>query len=210
MSRATAQKDAAMKIPKKQDFPVGEIRRFLEPGPVVLVSSAWRRNTNIMTMGWHTVLEFSPSLVGCLISSGNHSHEMVRRSRECVINVPSVDLATTVADIGNCSGATIDKFQKFKLTKADATNVKAPLIAECHANLECRLVEFLKRYDFFIFEVVKAHAPAAPKYPKTIHYRGEGIFMVAGGSLNLRRRSGPKCCDRWPRWAKSRLYQSVL
>ena len=47
--------------------------------------------------------------------------------------------------------------------KADAANVKAPLIAECHANLECRLVEFLKRYDFFIFEVVKAHAPTAPK-----------------------------------------------
>jgi flavin reductase (DIM6/NTAB) family NADH-FMN oxidoreductase RutF len=94
-----------MRIPKKRDFPVAEIRRFLEPGPVVLVSSAWRGETNIMTMGWHTVMEFSPSLVGCVISERNHSFELVRRSRECVINVPTVDMATQVARIGTCSGA---------------------------------------------------------------------------------------------------------
>ena len=52
----------------KSDFPVANIRRYLEPGPIVLVSSAWRGETNIMTMGWHTVLEFVPSLVGCVIS----------------------------------------------------------------------------------------------------------------------------------------------
>jgi hypothetical protein len=113
----------------KHDFPVHDIRRFLEPGPVVLVSSFWRGKTNIMTMGWHTVLEFSPSLIGCLISRGNHSHEMVRRSRECVISVPTVDLATKVVDIGNCSGATVDKFARFKLTPAEAQEVKAPLIS---------------------------------------------------------------------------------
>ena len=75
-----------MKHFKKTDFPVSNIRRFLEPGPIVLVSSAWKGKTNIMTMGWHMVLEFTPSLVGCLISSGNHSHDMISRSRECVIN----------------------------------------------------------------------------------------------------------------------------
>src|SRR5204863_4497081 len=150
------EREAAIMTAKrtKRDFPVHEIRRFLEPGPVVLVSSAWRGKTNIMTMGWHTVLEFQPSLVGCLISGGNHSHEMVRRSRECVINVPTVDLAAKVVGIGNCSGAAVDKFSKFKLTAVAADQVKAPLIAECHANLECRLVDgdLRKRYDFFIFE----------------------------------------------------------
>ncbi len=180
-----------MAIAKKKDFPVGEIRRFLEPGPVVLVSSAYRGKANIMTMGWHMVLEFTPSLVGCLISSGNHSHEMIHRSRECVINVPTADLAAKVVDIGNCSGATVDKFERFKLTATPAETVKAPLIVECHANLECRLIEQQDKYDLFIFEVVKAHAPATPKYPKTVHYRGEGMFMVAGRSLNLRRRFRP-------------------
>ena len=88
-----------MAIAKKKDFPVGEIRRFLEPGPVVLVSSAYRGKTNIMTMGWHMVLEFTPSLVGCLISSGNHSHDMISRSRECVINVPTADLQGSGVDV---------------------------------------------------------------------------------------------------------------
>ena len=180
-----------MKVVKKRDFPVGDIRRFLEPGPVVLVSSAHRGKTNIMTMGWHMVLEFSPSLVGCLISSANHSHGLIRRSRECVINVPTVGLAATVVDIGNCSGAEVDKFERFKLTASPAVRVKAPLIAECHANLECKLIELREKYDLFIFEVVKAHAPARPKYPRTIHYRGDGMFMVAGRPLDLRRRFRP-------------------
>jgi flavin reductase (DIM6/NTAB) family NADH-FMN oxidoreductase RutF len=178
-----------MKIYKKQDFPVSDIRRFLEPGPVVLVSSADKGERNIMTMGWHMVMEFTPSLVGCLISSGNHSYELVSRSRECVINIPTVELAPIVAKIGNCSGAEVDNFAKFKLTAAPAALVKAPLIAQCYANLECRLVDgrLRDKYNVFIFEVVKAHAPRAPKYPKTIHYRGDSIFMVAGRSLNLRR-----------------------
>lgn len=174
---------------KKRDFPVSEIRRFLEPGPVVLVSSAFKGERNIMTMGWHTVMEFTPSLVGCVIAAGNHSYALVSGARECVINVPTVELARTVAGIGNCSGAEVDKFAKFKLTAARAEIVQAPLIAECFANLECRLVDgrLRDKYNFFIFEVVKAHAPAAPKYPKTIHYRGDGMFMVSGQSLNLRR-----------------------
>ena len=87
----------------KKDFPVSEIRRFLEPGPIVLVSSACEDQTNIMTMGWHMMMEFSPALVGCLISSGNHSFELVRKSRQCVINVPTVDIAAAVVRIGNCS-----------------------------------------------------------------------------------------------------------
>jgi flavin reductase (DIM6/NTAB) family NADH-FMN oxidoreductase RutF len=183
-----------MKIYKKRDFPVSDIRRFLEPGPVVLVSSAWQGRTNIMTMGWHMVMEFVPSLIGCLISSGNHSYEMVSRSKECVINVPTLELAQTVVKIGNCSGANVDKFQEFKLTAAAAEAVKAPLIAECYANLECKLVDgrLCEKYNFFIFECVKAHAAVAPKYPETIHYRGDGMFMVAGRSLNLRRLFRPE------------------
>jgi flavin reductase (DIM6/NTAB) family NADH-FMN oxidoreductase RutF len=166
----------------KRDFPVSEIRRFLEPGPIVLVSSAWKGRANIMTMGWHTVLEFTPSLVGCMIAAGNHSFDLVRRSRECVINVPTVDLASTVVDIGNCSGSEVDKFARFRLTAAPAAKVKAPLIAECFANFECRLADarLVAKYNFFIFEVVKAHVAIAPRYPKTIHYRGDGRFMLSG------------------------------
>ncbi|HLU91431.1 MAG TPA: flavin reductase, partial [Pedomonas sp.] len=98
-------------MPKpKQPFPVSEVRRYLEPGPIVLVSSRWQGANNIMTMGWHTVLEFTPSLVGCMITSGNHSFRMIRDSGECVINLPTTALTDTVVDIGNCSGASTDKF----------------------------------------------------------------------------------------------------
>lgn len=182
-----------MKPIRKSDFPVSEIRRFLEPGPVVLVSSAHRGERNVMTMGWHTVMEFTPALVGCVIAESNHSFDLVRRSKECVINVPTVELAATVAKIGNCSGADTDKFANFKLTAERGEIVKAPLIGECHANLECRLHDgrLIGDYNFFIFEVVKAHAARAPKYPKTIHYRGEGQFMVSGPSLSLRRHFRP-------------------
>lgn len=95
---------------RKKDFPTHDIRRFLEPGPIVLVSSAHGDQTNIMTMGWHMVMEFSPSLVACLISSGNHSFDLVRNSRQCVINIPTVDIAETVVRIGNTSGRSIDNF----------------------------------------------------------------------------------------------------
>jgi flavin reductase (DIM6/NTAB) family NADH-FMN oxidoreductase RutF len=73
-----------MKAYSKKDFPVAKIRQILEPGPVVLVSSAWKGRNNIMTMGWHAVIEFSPSLVGCVIAESNVSFGMIRKSRECV------------------------------------------------------------------------------------------------------------------------------
>ncbi len=85
----------------KKDFPVDNVRRFLEPGPIVLVSSAYKNETNIMTMGWHMIMEFQPSLIGCYIWTANHSFEMIRKSRQCVINIPTEDIAATVVKIGN-------------------------------------------------------------------------------------------------------------
>jgi flavin reductase (DIM6/NTAB) family NADH-FMN oxidoreductase RutF len=175
---------------KRRDYPVDDVRRFLEPGPIVLVSSAWKGKTNIMTMGWHMVMGEEPSLVGCFIWDRNHSFEMIRRSRECVINVPTVDLATTVVGIGNTSGAKVDKFARFGLTAVPGRKVKAPLIGECHANFECRLVDssLINRYSLFVFEVVKAYTRVTPKFPKTLHYRGDGLFMLAGPTVSRYRR----------------------
>jgi len=166
----------------KRDFPVSEIRRFLEPGPIVLVSSAWRGQTNIMTMGWHMVMEFVPSRVGCFITPANHSFEMIRRSKACVINLPTADMATTVVDIGNCSGRDVDKFARFGLTAVPAEKVSAPSIAECYASFECKVVDtgLLRKYSQFVLEVVKAHAATRPRYPRTLHYRGDGVFMISG------------------------------
>jgi flavin reductase (DIM6/NTAB) family NADH-FMN oxidoreductase RutF len=179
--------------PKKRDFPVSQIRRYLEPGPIVLVSSRGRDETNIMTMGWHTVLEFTPSLVGCVIAEGNHSFELIRKSRACVINLPTTALTDTVVGIGNTTGAELDKFAHFNLTAEDAREVEAPLIRECHANFECRLHDdaLVRKYNFFIFEVVQAHVAPSPKHPETLHYTGDGVFMVSGRIVSRRSRFRP-------------------
>jgi flavin reductase (DIM6/NTAB) family NADH-FMN oxidoreductase RutF len=168
----------------KRDFPVDKVRRYLEPGPIVLVSSAWRGKTNIMTMGWHMVMGFEPSLIGCYVWDQNHSFDMIRKSRECVISIPTVNLGAKVVKIGNSSGRDIDKFAEFDLTAAAGTLVKAPLIQECYASFECKLVDrkLIPTYSLFVLEVVKAHVAASPKYPHTMHYRGEGVFMLSGAN----------------------------
>jgi len=176
------------RLPKKVDFPVSQVRRYLEPGPIVLVSSRHKGVTNIMTLGWHTILEFAPSLLGLMISGGNHSFEMIRQSGECVVNLPTTALTDTVVGIGNTSGAEIDKFAHFGLTRAPAEEVSAPIIGECHASFECKLYEdaLVERYNFFIFEVVKAHVAPSPKHPETLHYTGDGVFMVSGKIISRR------------------------
>lgn len=182
---------------EKLDFPVSQVRRYLEPGPIVMVSSALDDRRNIMTMGWHTVMEFTPSLIGCVIAGSNYSFDLIRKSRECVINLPTTSFTDIVVGVGNTSGADIDKFEKFGLTAQVATRVQAPLVAECHANFECRLVDdaLVDKYNFFIFEVVKAHVAKSPKRPETLHYTGDGVFVVSGKVISRRRLFRPELLD---------------
>jgi flavin reductase (DIM6/NTAB) family NADH-FMN oxidoreductase RutF len=179
-----------MKRYPKKDFPVSDVRRFLEPGPIVLLSSAWRGERNVMTMGWHMIMGQAPSLVGCYIWAANHSFEIVRKSGECVINVPTADLATTVVGIGNTSGRDVDKFEKFKLTASRGVKVAAPVIEECYASFECRVFDgsLVRKYSLFVLEVVKAHVATSPKFPRTVHYRGDGLFMIAGPTVDRHRK----------------------
>ena len=179
-----------MKTYKKKTFPLSKIRRFIEPGPIVLISSAHRGEQNIMTLGWHMMLGFEPALVGCFIWDENHSFSLIRRSKECVINIPTFDMIATIIGIGNTHSDGGDKFEEFGLTPVEASKVGAPLIAECFANFECKLVDGsqINRHGLFIFEVVKAHVATSPRYPKTVHYRGDGVFMVSGRNVNYRSR----------------------
>lgn len=178
---------------RKPDLPLHEVRRFLEPGPVVLVTSAHAGERDVMVMGWHTVMEFSPSLIGCVISSANHSHGLIRASGECVINLPTSSQLEAVLGVGSTSGVDTDKFAAFGLTPEPSELVAAPSIRECHAQFECRLHDdsLVERYDFFIWEVVAARAAARPRHPETLHYKGDGTFMVAGKVIR-RQRDGLK------------------
>ena len=174
----------------KKAFPLGKVYTLLEPGPVLLLTTAGKAKPNVMTLSWHTMLDFEPPLVGCVVSDRNHSFAALRQSRECVLNVPTAELAGQVVRCGNCHGARVDKFRKFGLTPEPASEVAAPLIAECFASLEARVVDtrLVNRYGLFVLEIVKAWADARWKAPRTLHHRGYGAFMVAGETLRLRSR----------------------
>ncbi len=171
----------------KKSFSLSRVYQLLEPGPVVLVTTAHKGRANIMTLSWHTMMEFEPPLVGCVISGRNHSFDALRATKECVLNIPAANLAKQVVGVGNCSGSKMDKFEKFKLTPLPASQVAPPLIAECYANLECRVADtrMVNKYNFFVLEVVKAWIDPSRKKPHTLHHRGKGVFTVSGRTVNL-------------------------
>jgi len=172
---------------KKKRFSLSEVYRLLEPGPVVLLTTIRSGRANVMPMSWHLMMEFTPPLVGCVVSNGNYSFATLKTTKECVINIPTVELAKTVVACGNSSGSNVDKFEKFSLTPVAAKLVKAPLIAECYASLECKVVDvkLVTKYNFFVLEVVQAWIDPTQKKPCTIHHQGEGEFMLPGRIIRL-------------------------
>lgn len=173
-----------------QNLPLKDVYALLEPGPVVLLTTAHAGKANVMTMSWHMMMEFEPPTVGCVVSGAGHSFAALMETRECVIAIPAVALAPKVVQVGNCSGRSVDKFAAIGLTPLPARHVKAPLVAECFANLECRVVDtdFVDRYNFFVLHVVKAWRDPAQVDPKTIHHHGYGRFVVDGETMVLESR----------------------
>jgi flavin reductase (DIM6/NTAB) family NADH-FMN oxidoreductase RutF len=171
-----------------QDLPLAKVYQLLEPGPVVLMTTSKNGRANIMTMSWHMMVDFEPPLVSCVVSSANYSFDALQATKECVIAIPARVLAPKVVKIGNTSGRDIDKFQAFRLTPNLAEKVMPPLVAECFANLECKVVNTLlvNKYNLFVLEVVKAWIDPTKKRPKTIHHCGYGKFIVDGDTIKLR------------------------
>lgn len=171
----------------KKNLPLARVYRLLEPGPVVLVTTARKERANVMTLSWHLMMDFEPPLLGFVMSNRNFSFASLKATRECAINIPTVKLAKKVVGVGNCTGRRTDKFKKFQLTPVPASCIGAPLIDECYASLECRVVDasMATKYNFFVLEVLKAWIDPAEQNPRTLHHRGRGMFMVAGRALKL-------------------------
>jgi flavin reductase (DIM6/NTAB) family NADH-FMN oxidoreductase RutF len=173
-----------------KDLPLSKVYQLLEPGPVVLLATAHKGRANVMTMSWHMMVEFEPPLVACVVSNANYSFAALRATKECVIALPALELAAKAVAIGNCSGRDIDKFERFGLTQAPAKYVAPPLVAECFANLECKVVDtrLVHKFNLFVLEVLKAWIDPAQKSPKTIHHHGYGRFAVDGETIKLKSR----------------------
>ncbi|MGZ5863622.1 MAG: flavin reductase family protein [Methyloceanibacter sp.] len=171
-----------------KEFSLAKVYQLIEPGPVVLLTTAAKGRANVMTMSWHMMVDFEPPLIACIVSQGDYSFAALRSTGECVIAIPALEIAPKVVKVGNSSGRDLDKFAAFGLTPMPGELVKAPLIAECFANLECRLIDktLVNRYNLFILEVIKAWIDPKQRKPKTIHHQGYGTFAVDGQTIRLK------------------------
>jgi flavin reductase (DIM6/NTAB) family NADH-FMN oxidoreductase RutF len=160
---------------------------LMESGPVVLVTTNDGTRSNVMTISWTMVLDFAPRFA---ITTGewNYSFRALKRTRECVIAIPTVDLLDRVVGIGTCSGKDTEKFGEFKLTPLPGKVVKAPLIKECLANIECRVVDLVRRHNIVVLEGVAAHVATSRREKRTVHAVGDGTFIVDGRRLDRRKK----------------------
>jgi flavin reductase (DIM6/NTAB) family NADH-FMN oxidoreductase RutF len=155
----------------------------LEPGPVILVTTHDGKKHNMMTITWTMVMDFTPRFA---MTTGpwNHSYAALRKSKECVIAVPTVDLIDKVVGIGTCSGADTDKFEKFGFTPVAAQLVGAPLIKECVANIECRVVDIVGKHNIFVLDGIAAYLDGSRKEKRTVHAVGDGRFIIDGDKID--------------------------
>jgi flavin reductase (DIM6/NTAB) family NADH-FMN oxidoreductase RutF len=164
---------------------------LMESGPVVLVTTNDGRKNNIMTISWTMVVDFTPAFA---ITTGewNHSFAALQKNRECVIAIPTVDMLDKVVGIGTCSGRDTDKFSRFGLTPVRGRIVRPPLVKECLANIECKVVDIVRRHNIVVLEGVVAYVDTAHKEKRTVHAVGDGTFIVDGRRIDRRKMMASK------------------
>ncbi len=167
---------------------------LMESGPVVLVTTHDGQMNNIMTISWTMVLDFTP-VFAITTGAWNHSYAALRKYRECVIAIPTVDLLDKVVGIGTCSGTDTDKFARFRLTPVQGKVVRAPLIKECLANMECKVIDIVKRHNIVVLEAVAACIDTARQERRTVHAVGDGTFIVDGRRIDRRTMMSSKIPD---------------
>lgn len=152
---------------------------FIEPGPVVLVTTYDGEKNNVMTISWTMAIDFAQHIV---ITTGpwNHSFETIMRTGECVVCIPNASMIETTVKIGMTSGTDTDKFKTFGLTALPAKYVQAPLIAECMACLECKVVDYIEKYGFIILHVERVVENEQSQDHRMFHAVGDGTFVIDG------------------------------
>lgn len=177
---------------------LSKVYQLIEPGPVLFLVTSDEEKPNLMSMSAHIVIEDDVRpLIGCALGPWDHSFEALRKTGECVLAVPTAELAAEVVGIGNCSGSDTDKFKTFGLTPIPAKIVKAPLVAECPVNIECRVHDQIEQYNLVILEAVYAWIDPEHKDRRMIHHNGDGTFRVDGETLDLRDKM-----VKWPSYTR--------
>ena len=174
-----------------QQLSLNKAFTLMESGPVVLVTTHDGKKNNIMTISWTMVMNFTP-VFAITTGAWNFSFAALRKSRECVIAIPTVDLLDKVVGIGTCSGADTDKFAKFKLTPVPAKLVRPPLIKECLANIECKVIDIVKKHNIVVLEAVAAYIDTERTERRTVHAVGDGTFIVDGRKIDRKKMMAAK------------------
>lgn len=166
-------------------MPLNKAFTLIEPGPVTLVTTRDGDRNNIMTITWTMVMDFTPVLA---ITTGpwNYSYAALEKTRECVIAIPTADLIDQVVGVGTCSGSDTDKFERFGFTAVAGKRVSAPLIGECLANIECKVIDIVERHNIVVLEGVAAYFDETRAEKRTLHAVGDGTFIVDGERLDRR------------------------
>lgn len=170
---------------------LGKAFTLMESGPVVLVTTHDGKKNNIMTISWTMVVDFIPRFA-IVTGEWNYSFAALRNKRECVIAIPAADMLDRVVGIGTCSGSDTDKFGKFGFTPVPAKFVQAPLIGECLANIECKIVEIIGRHGIIVLEGVAAYTNPARQEKRTLHAVGDGSFIADGERFERRKMMAAK------------------
>jgi len=177
-----------------ENLPLNKAFTLIEPGPVVLVTTHDGRKDNIMTITWTMVLDFCASFA-ITTGSWNYSYAALKKTKECVIAVPTVDMINTAVGIGTCCGRDVDKFEKFNLTRVKAKHIHPPLIEQCMANIECRVVDIIERHNIVVLQGVAAYFDANRKEKRLIHAIGDGTFVVDGRKFDRKEMMRSKLPD---------------
>ena len=185
------------------------MRRSLEPddalrllggGPVVLVTTRWRAQTDVMPAIWTTPLSRRPPLVGVVVHPSRHTHDMVRFSEQFALNFPPRDLIDHTHYFGAVSGADVGKLDLSKLPTFRASKIDAPLIENCLAHVECGLEDALRLGDHTLFIgrvlAVQAEADAfdetwliGERDYRPLHYLGLDRYAVLEERLQAQLRT---------------------
>ncbi len=164
---------------------------LMESGPVVLITTHDGKKNNIMTISWTMVVDFTP-VFAITTGSWNYSFAALQKTKECVIAIPTVDMLDKVVGVGTCSGSDTDKFEKFMLTPVKGKHVKAPLIKECLANIECKVADIVRKHNIIVLDAMAAYIDDKRKEKRALHAVGDGTFIVDGRKMDRRKMMASK------------------
>jgi flavin reductase (DIM6/NTAB) family NADH-FMN oxidoreductase RutF len=174
------------------NLPLEKCWKLLNHGPVTIITSAHAGKTNVMAASWAMPLDYDPPKILLVLDGTSYSRELVDASGEFGLQIPKRRLAEQTVAVGQSSGRLGDKFSRFDIRTFPAQKIAAPMLEECVAWMECKVIpDASHRYDLFIAEVVACYVDkerfhdnqwnfGTDPLERTMHYISNGEFFATG------------------------------